>query len=470
MRRAHLPASAGQTRPSRARAGDARALGRRAHVREAARAEPRRADASRFIDGPITANNPTGVHHGLGPHAEGRLPALQGAARLRPALPERLRLARASGSRSRSRRRSGFNSKREIEEYGLAEFAARLPGASSRSSPAIDRAVEAARHVDGLGQRLLHVLRHEHRVHLALPQGGRTRAAGSTRATARRSGARAAARRSRSTSRPARRTTRSSSTRRSSSASRCGTATGESLVVWTTTPWTLPANVAAAVKPDAEYGRNDVGEWVAVERYPEEHFERAAARRRSSSGSEYDGPFDDLPAQEGVVHRVIPWDEVSLDEGTGIVHIAPGCGAEDFELSRVHDLPVLAPIDESRPLAARATAPFEGMSTDEVVEPVDRGAARARPARRGRHRSSTATRSAGAAGRRSSSASSTTGSSRADEIRQPMLDAQRDGRVDAAAIQEADGRLAAATWATGTSRASATSACRCRSTRASAGT
>ena len=44
---------------------------------------------------------------------------------------------------------------------------------------------------------------------------------------------------------------------------------------------------------------------------------------------------------------MIPWDEVSLEEGTGIVHIAPGCGSEDFELSRVHDLPVLTPVDES---------------------------------------------------------------------------------------------------------------------------
>ena len=58
-------------------------------------------------------------------------------------------------------------------------------------------------------------------------------------------------------------------------------------------------------------------------------------------------------------------------------------------------------------------------------------------------RSSTATRSAGAARRRSCSASSTTGSSRRDEIRQPMLDAQRDRRVDAAAVRQAHGRLAA---------------------------
>ena len=44
---------------------------------------------------------------------------------------------------------------------------------------------------------------------------------------------------------------------------------------------------------------------------------------------------------------MIPWDDVTLDDGTGIVHIAPGCGSEDFELSRVHDLPVLTPVDES---------------------------------------------------------------------------------------------------------------------------
>ena len=143
---------------------------------------------------------------------------------------------------------------------------------------------------------------------------------------------------------------------------------GQSLVVWTTTPWTLPANVAAAVKPDAEYGRNDAGEWVAVERYPEEHFEERV-RGSDLVGLEYDGPFDEFAAQEGVVHRVIPWDEVSLTEGTGIVHIAPGCGAEDFELSRIHDLPVLAPIDESGVMLS-GYGELEGKTTNEVVDPV----------------------------------------------------------------------------------------------------
>ena len=60
-------------------------------------------------------------------------------------------------------------------------------------------------------------------------------------------------------------------------------------------------------------------------------------------GWTYEGPFDELEPGAAVEHRVIPWDDVTLDDGTGIVHIAPGCGSEDFELSRVHDLPVLTP-------------------------------------------------------------------------------------------------------------------------------
>ncbi len=121
---------------------------------------------------------------------------------------------------------------------------------------------------------------------------------------------------------------------------------GEALVAWTTTPWTLPANVAAAVKPDAEYGRRDNGQWVAVARYPDENFEERVLGS-DMVGWRYEGPFDTLGPGAAVDHRVIPWEEVSLDEGTGIVHIAPGAGQEDFALGQEHELPVLAPVDES---------------------------------------------------------------------------------------------------------------------------
>jgi isoleucyl-tRNA synthetase len=120
----------------------------------------------------------------------------------------------------------------------------------------------------------------------------------------------------------------------------------ESVVVWTTTPWTLPANVAAAVNTEAEYGRRDNGQWVAVARYPDERFgERVPGSELV--GLRYRGPFDDLGPGGAIEHRIVAWDEVSLDEGTGIVHIATGCGGEDFELGRELGLPVLTPVDEA---------------------------------------------------------------------------------------------------------------------------
>jgi isoleucyl-tRNA synthetase len=144
--------------------------------------------------------------------------------------------------------------------------------------------------------------------------------------------------------------------------------TGESVVVWTTTPWTLPANVAAAVAPDAEYGLRENGEWVAVARYPDEHFQRVVPGAELV-GLRYRGPFDELGPGGEVEHRVIPWDDVSLDEGTGIVHIAPGAGQEDFELGRIHELPVLAPVDEAGRFYD-AYGWLHGLSTTEAADQI----------------------------------------------------------------------------------------------------
>jgi isoleucyl-tRNA synthetase len=142
---------------------------------------------------------------------------------------------------------------------------------------------------------------------------------------------------------------------------------GEFLLVWTTTPWTLAANVAAAVGPELAYLRIRQGEemfWVgkgtlkaAVFGALEVVEERKAA---DLVDWRYTGPFDDLPAVREAFgsgtrerpgtpyeHRVIAWTEVGEDEGTGIVHIAPGAGAEDFQLGKSLGLPVIGPIDES---------------------------------------------------------------------------------------------------------------------------
>ncbi len=121
---------------------------------------------------------------------------------------------------------------------------------------------------------------------------------------------------------------------------------GESIVVWTTTPWTLPANVAAAVHPDGEYGLRENGEWVLASLFPDDAFVRRVPGGELV-GLRYEGPFDTLPPGASVDHRIVPWDEVTFDEGTGIVHIATGCGPEDFELGKALGLPVLQPVDES---------------------------------------------------------------------------------------------------------------------------
>jgi isoleucyl-tRNA synthetase len=128
---------------------------------------------------------------------------------------------------------------------------------------------------------------------------------------------------------------------------------GANLLVWTTTPWTLAANVAAAVHPRLTYVR---AEQAGKVYYLAKDAARTALRGdyvvqgevtgAELIGRQYQGPFDELPAQRGVIHRVIGWDEVGATEGTGIVHIAPGAGKEDFALSKVNELSVVAPIDE----------------------------------------------------------------------------------------------------------------------------
>ncbi len=127
---------------------------------------------------------------------------------------------------------------------------------------------------------------------------------------------------------------------------------GESLLVWTTTPWTLTSNVAAAVHPELTYARVLQGdETFIVSRALVEKLLGNAQVVEELPGSRlvglrYSGPFDELAPQQGVEHTVLAWNEVSETEGTGIVHIAPGAGKEDFALGEEHGLATIAPLDE----------------------------------------------------------------------------------------------------------------------------
>ncbi len=145
----------------------------------------------------------------------------------------------------------------------------------------------------------------------------------------------------------------------------------ESLLVWTTTPWTLTSNVAAAVGPDLTYAKVRQGDQIYYLSKGTLHMLRGdyqvldELQGRELDGWTYDGPFDELPAAQEIgghtelheltkgltqsaaqAHRVILWDEVGETEGTGIVHIAPGCGAEDFALGREYHLPLVAPLED----------------------------------------------------------------------------------------------------------------------------
>ncbi len=128
----------------------------------------------------------------------------------------------------------------------------------------------------------------------------------------------------------------------------------EYFLVWTTTPWTLTSNTALAIQPDLDYVKARVNGdvYYLIAERADAVLPKGAERLGTVKGSEligltYDGPMQDLPAQANVNRRTIAWDAISTEEGTGIVHIAPGCGAEDYELSKVFGLDTLVPIDEN---------------------------------------------------------------------------------------------------------------------------
>ncbi|ACZ37776.1 isoleucine--tRNA ligase [Sphaerobacter thermophilus] len=150
----------------------------------------------------------------------------------------------------------------------------------------------------------------------------------------------------------------------------------EYLLVWTTTPWTLAANVAAAVHPDLTYQKVKQGDdiyYVAREAVPNairgEYEVVGEVKGSDMLGWRYRGPFDELPAEQGVEHRVIPWDAVDAAEGTGIVHIAPGAGREDYQLGKEHNLAVVAPLDENG-VYLDGFDWLTGMQVATVAEPI----------------------------------------------------------------------------------------------------
>jgi isoleucyl-tRNA synthetase len=152
---------------------------------------------------------------------------------------------------------------------------------------------------------------------------------------------------------------------------------GAALVVWTTTPWTLPSNVACAVGEDLAYVVVERSGTDGTERLVlaadlagavlgEDHAVVATLRGEELVGLRYRAPFDHF-TPEGDAHRVVAADFVTTTDGTGIVHLAPAFGADDMVVGRREGLPIVNPVGAD----ARFTAgPWAGRFVKDADEDI----------------------------------------------------------------------------------------------------
>lgn len=145
-------------------------------------------------------------------------------------------------------------------------------------------------------------------------------------------------------------------------------------VIWTTTPWTMPANVAIAVNPELEYAWIQAGAEVylmAVDLAPkvfkenkvEEYSILATLSGQKLEGATFHHPFLEREAP------IVLGDHVTLEAGTGCVHTAPGHGQEDFEVGKKYDLPIICPVDHQGRFTEEG-GQFKGLHVDDANVPV----------------------------------------------------------------------------------------------------
>ncbi len=120
----------------------------------------------------------------------------------------------------------------------------------------------------------------------------------------------------------------------------------EYLLIWTTTEWTLSSNVAAAVNPKVNYAQVKKGDNIyyvseaVVGKIGGDYLVLDNLKGADLVGLEYESFYPEIEIQKGIKPKVIPWDEVGETDGTGIVHIAPNCGDADYELGKKLNLKI----------------------------------------------------------------------------------------------------------------------------------
>ncbi|ATW24944.1 isoleucine--tRNA ligase [Candidatus Formimonas warabiya] len=145
-------------------------------------------------------------------------------------------------------------------------------------------------------------------------------------------------------------------------------------VIWTTTPWTIPANVAICLHPDFTYVLADVeGQKLVVAKELLEPFLKDIEKQHAAILKEFKGSdLEYIVCRHPIMDRdslIILGEHVTLEAGTGCVHTAPGHGAEDFEVGRKYKLPVISPLDDRGVFTAEG-AQFQGMKTGDANKAV----------------------------------------------------------------------------------------------------
>lgn len=146
-------------------------------------------------------------------------------------------------------------------------------------------------------------------------------------------------------------------------------------VIWTTTPWTMPANVAIAVNPEFDYvwaeASNGEIYLLAADLAPavmkaaglETYTVLATMKGSGIEGMTFKHPFFERESP------IVLGDHVTLEQGTGCVHTAPGHGQEDFEVGMKYGLPIINPVDHSGKFTAEA-GQFQGLTIEDANVPI----------------------------------------------------------------------------------------------------
>ena len=305
----------------------------------------------RFIDGPITANNPMGIHHAWGRSIKDivlRYRAMNGCScQYRNGFDTQGLWVEVEVEKE-----LGFKDKKDVEAYGMADFTRKcverierysgvITAQSKRLGQWMDWNNSYFTHTDENISAIWHFLGICHangriaKAHRPMPWCPRC---GTSLSEHEMSGS------------------HKDITHTAVFAVAKLPGAGFDVLVWTTTPWTLSANTALAVNPKLDYALVKCENFerpLVLAKNAIKHIdgEKQVIRLLPGSeltGLEYETFFPWLPAQkEAGIHKIIPWEDVGADEGSGVVHIAPGCGAQDYDLGKKFSLSEICPIDES---------------------------------------------------------------------------------------------------------------------------